>query len=196
MPDFPDHIFREYDIRGVADRDINEDFAYKLGKAFASMLPLGDSRPLSVGRDVRLSGERLQMAAMHGVMDAGRNIIDIGITPTPLAYFSVYHLNTAGSLQITASHNPGEYNGFKMMIGENSLHGSDIQMLKERMQENIPLAPIRGTLSRHDISDEYSNFVAGDCILCRPLKVVIDAGNGPSGLIAAPLYRRLGCDVA
>ncbi len=195
MPDFPAHAFREYDIRGIADRDISEAFAYCLGRAFASMLPAGDVRPLSVGRDVRLSGERLQKAAMRGLMDAGRDIIDIGITPTPLAYFSVFRLATAGSLQITASHNPGQYNGFKMMIGQDSLHGSDIQELMRRMQQNLPAAANRGTVTKHDITDEYSDFVAGDCPLCRPLKVVIDAGNGPSGMIAPPLYRRLGCEV-
>jgi len=195
MRDFPAHAFREYDIRGIADVDITEDFAYTLGKAFASMLPPDDPRPLSVGRDVRLSGLRLQQAAMQGITDAGRSIIDIGITPTPLAYFSVYTLDTAGSLQITASHNPAEYNGFKMMIGRNSLHGDDIQQLMLNMQKVTLDAALQGSVQTHDIADEYIDFVVGDCQLARPLKVVIDAGNGPSGIIAAPLYRRLGCDV-
>ncbi len=194
MGDLPTHVFREYDIRGIAGRDINEAFAYRLGKAFASMLP-EDGRPVSVGRDVRLSGEGLQQAAVRGLTDAGRDVIDIGITPTPLAYFSVYALQTAGSLQVTASHNPGEYNGFKMMIGRNSLHGADIRRLMRRMHKNIADADVRGRLRRHDISAEYLDFVARDCPLSRPLKVVVDAGNGPSGIIAAPLYRRLGCEV-
>ncbi|HKI62428.1 MAG TPA: phosphomannomutase/phosphoglucomutase [Mariprofundaceae bacterium] len=195
MRNFPSHAFREYDIRGIADIDITEDFAYRLGKAFASMLPPDDKRPLSVGRDVRLSGLRLQQAAMRGIRDTGRNIIDIGITPTPLAYFSVFTLDTAGSLQITASHNPAEYNGFKMMIDRNSLHGNDIQQLMGNMQRNIPDASRQGTIQTHDIAEEYIAFVVGDCKLKKPLKVVIDAGNGPSGIIAAPLYRHLGCEV-
>lgn len=195
MADFPHHIFREYDIRGIAGRDITDDFAYRLGKAFASMLPPEESRPLIIGRDVRLSGHKLQQALMSGVQDAGIHIIDIGITPTPLAYFSVYRLDSAGSVQVTASHNPGEYNGFKMMIGRNSLYGDEIQLLMRRMQQEIPDAAFRGGVKVHDISEEYIDYVAEDCHLARPLKVVIDAGNGPSGILAAPLYRRLGCEV-
>lgn len=195
MPGFPDHIFREYDVRGIVGLDIDAALAYRLGRAFAAMLPAEDARPVSVGRDVRLSGPELQQATMQGLADAGRDIIDIGITPTPLAYFSVFALDTAGSLQVTASHNPGEYNGFKMMIGRESLHGSDIQKLKRQMQTESAPSSRKGKIRSHRIDAEYIEFVVRDCPLSRPLKVVIDAGNGPSGLIAGPLYRRLGCEV-
>lgn len=192
---FPHHIFREYDIRGIAGSDIDEAFAYSLGSAYAAMLPGNEPRPVIVGRDVRLSGPSLQAALIKGLTDAGLNVLDIGIVPTPLAYFSVFQLGAAGSVQVTASHNPAAYNGFKMMIGKSSLHGEDIQRLKTLMLQPHEPAEKKGECSSHCIVDEYIEFVANDCPLNKPLKVVIDAGNGPSGVIAAPLYRRLGCEV-
>ncbi len=132
---FPAHVFREYDIRGLAGTEIDERFAYRLGRAFADMLSTDANAPVIVGRDVRLSGPALQAAVMAGISDAGRDILDIGVTPTPLAYFSVFRHDAAGCLQVTASHNPGEYNGFKMMRGRESLHGEDLQQLMQRMQE-------------------------------------------------------------
>jgi len=196
---FPHHIFREYDIRGAADTDIDEALAYRLGKAFAAMLPKNDQRAVSVARDARLSGERLQAAVMRGLNDAGRHVIDLGMVPTPLAYYSVFHLHTAGCIMVTASHNPSKDNGFKLMIGQKSLHGQDIQNLKELMQQDLENSPIHGTIKTHQIQSDYEDFVITDCplsnLLSRPLRIVIDAGNGPSGIIAAPLYRRMGCEV-
>lgn len=193
--DFPHHVFREYDIRGIAESDISEQLAYRLGKAYAAMLPAGESRPVIVGRDVRLSGPKLQNALVCGLTDAGLDVLDIGIVPTPLAYYAVYTLDAAGSVQVTASHNPGDYNGFKMMIGKSSLHGDEIQALKELIQQDFSNAVQPGSCTQSCIIDSYIDFVVGDCPLAYPLKVVIDAGNGPSGTIAAPLYRRLGCEV-
>jgi len=195
MTDFPHHTFREYDIRGIAGSEITRELAYSLGKAYAAMLPEFEARPVIVGRDVRLSGPQLQAAVIQGLHDAGLNVIDVGIVPTPLAYYAVYQLDAAGSVQITASHNPGEYNGFKMMVGKSSLHGDDIQQLKQLMLQEHANASTPGTTVQRDIAEEYINFVANDCPLAQPMKVVIDAGNGPSGMIAAPLYRRLGCEV-
>ncbi|MDX8398310.1 MAG: phosphomannomutase/phosphoglucomutase [Mariprofundaceae bacterium] len=195
MTVFPHHIFREYDIRGIADTDINETFAYQLGRSFASMVPSGEIRPISIGRDVRLSGQGLQNAVIQGILDAGFDVIDLGMIPTPLAYYSVFKLHTAGCIVVTASHNPSEYNGFKLMLGEKSLHGEDIQKLKELMQQKTTTLHTKGQLSHHDITSTYHDFVSHDCVLSKPLKVVIDAGNGPAGMVAAPLYRRMGCDV-
>jgi len=196
---FPHHIFREYDIRGVAGTDIDEQLAYRLGKAFASMLPNDEQHAVSVARDVRLSGEVLQAAVMRGLCDAGRDVIDLGMVPTPLAYYSVFHMHTAGCIMVTASHNPSQDNGFKLMIGQESLHGKDIQKLKSLIQQDLANAPIHGSITPHNIQADYEYFVATDCVLPRsplqPLNVVIDAGNGPSGIIAAPLYRRMGCEV-
>ena len=195
MPGFPRHIFREYDIRGIAGSDISVAMAYRLGQAFAEMLPARDRRPLVTGRDVRLSGAALQKAVVDGLLDAGRDVIDIGIMPTPLGYFAVHQLETSGCLMVTASHNPAEYNGFKMMIGKSSLYGEEIQELKARMQRPPAQGEARGQLIRGCVIDDYLEFVVQDCPLARPLKVAIDAGNGPAGIIAAPLYRRLGCQV-
>ncbi len=195
MTDFPHHAFREYDIRGIAGSDITETLAYQLGQAFAAMLPIGETRPVIVGRDVRLSGPALQAALIRGLNDAGLNVMDIGIVPTPLAYFAVHQRNAAGSVHVTASHNPSAYNGFKMMIGTSSLHGDDIQRLKTLMQQELNTDKTKGSCIPFSITDEYNQFVVNDCPLARPFKVVIDAGNGPSGIIAAPLYRQLGCEV-
>lgn len=195
MKQFPHHAFREYDIRGIAGTDITEALAYRLGKAYAAMLPADETRNIAVGRDVRLSGHELQAAVMRGLTDAGHNVIDIGINPTPLAYYAVFRLDMGGCIMVTASHNPGEYNGFKMMVGKCSLYGEDIQRLKAFMQQDIPDAAMRGSITTHNVLDDYIRFVTADCPLIHPLKVVIDAGNGPSGIVAAPLYRRLGCEV-
>ena len=195
MKQFPHHAFREYDIRGIAGADITEELAYRLGKAYAAMLPADEKRDIAVGRDVRLSGPVLQAAVMRGLTDAGRNVVDIGVNPTPLAYYAVCRLDMGGCIMVTASHNPGEYNGFKMMIGKSSLYGDDIQILKSLMQQNLPASNCSGTISEQDVVEDYSRFVSADCPLAHPLKVVIDAGNGPSGLVAAPIYRRLGCEV-
>jgi len=195
LKQFPHHAFREYDIRGIAGTDITENLAYRLGKAYAAMLPADDQRVVAVGRDVRLSGPALQNALMRGLTDAGHHVIDIGITPTPLAYYAVYRLDIAGCIMVTASHNPGEYNGFKMMLGKSSLYGKEIQTLKALMQKDLPDADTPGSVSRQSVVDDYTRFITADCRLSHPLKVVIDAGNGPSGIIAAPLYRRIGCEV-
>jgi len=195
LKQFPHHVFREYDIRGIAGADITEALAYRLGKAYAAMLPASETRNIAVGRDVRLSGPALQTAVMRGLTDAGCNVVDIGINPTPLAYYAVYRLDMGGCIMVTASHNPGEYNGFKMMIGKSSLYGDDIQTLKSLMQQNLASVHTPGAIGVQNVVEDYTRFVAADCPLAYPLKVVIDAGNGPAGLIAAPLYRRLGCQV-
>jgi len=192
---FPHHAFREYDIRGIAGIEITENLAYRLGKAYAAMLPDDDRRAVVTGRDVRLSGPVIQAAVIRGLTDAGRDIVDIGMVPTPLAYYAVYTLDVAGCIMITASHNPVDYNGFKMMRSENSLYGEDIQVLKNLIRQDLAKADKTGFCKEQDIIADYIDFVARDCTLSRPLKVVIDAGNGPSGCIAAPLYRQLGCEV-
>ncbi len=196
MSAFPHHCFREYDIRGITGSEITESLAYKLGAAFASSLTEDSSGPVVVGRDVRLTGPAMQQAVMQGVLDAGRDVLDIGMAPTPLAYFGVFTLNACGCIIVTASHNPGEYNGFKMMRGKDSLYGEEIMRLKQWIEhtDETP-AGKKGVLVQKDMIPSYNDFVTGDIQLARSLKVVIDAGNGPAGIIAAPLYRKLGCDV-
>ncbi len=196
MNEFPHQIFREYDIRGIAGKEVTPDLACRLGRALARMLPGPDESPVVVGRDVRLSGPELQDAVMRGIREAGVNVLDIGMVPTPLAYFTVFREQAAGCVIITASHNPGEYNGFKLMRGREGLFGEDIQTLKKLIQENAPLTTTtQGHLRQKDITPVYQEFLCADISLKRPLKVVIDAGNGPAGIIAAPAYRALGCEV-
>ncbi len=193
---FPHHCFREYDIRGIAGTEITEELACRLGAAYAETLPADESRPVVIGRDVRLSGPKLQQAVIRGLLDAGCDVLDIGMVPTPLAYFTVFNQNSAGCIMITASHNPGEYNGFKLMRGKNSLHGEDILKIRRLIQrpETTP-GQTGGKREEMDIKPVYHDFIARGIVLPRPLKVVIDAGNGPAGIIAAPLYRQLGCEV-
>ncbi len=195
MKNFPHHVFREYDIRGIAGTEITEDIARRLGLAYAALLPAKETRPVIVGRDVRLSGPSLMAAVIEGVLDGGRDVMDIGMGPTPLAYYGVFHLDGAGCIQVTASHNPSDYNGFKMMRDRDSLHGEAIQRIKSLMLSPLARTKQRGEVTKARIHADYKAFVTSDCTLTRPLKVVIDAGNGPSGVIAGPIYRDLGCDV-
>ncbi|RME83618.1 MAG: phosphomannomutase, partial [Zetaproteobacteria bacterium] len=130
----PAHIFREYDIRGVYGAEITEDLARLLGQAYARMLPEETHAPVVVGRDVRLHGPRLMEAVVQGITSMGRDVLDIGVVPTPLTYFAVFTETAAGCVMVTASHNPSEYNGFKMMLGRDALHGEAIQRLRREME--------------------------------------------------------------
>ena len=193
----PTHVFREYDIRGLADSEITPAFAEALAWAYIQFLPEHHQAPVIVARDVRLSGQALQQAVIQALLQAGIDVLDIGMVPTPMAYYAVYEKEAAGCIMVTASHNPAAYNGFKMMVGKDSFHGQDIQQLKALMQgetHHIP-APKKGQCHSLSMVEDYQTFVRQDCGLQRPLKVVIDAGNGPTGIVAAPLYRALGCEV-
>lgn len=195
MPVFPVHIFREYDIRGVYGQEISEAFAYKLGQAFACLLPDGEKKPVILGRDARLSGPDLMAALSKGLISCGRNVVDIGMVPTPLAYFGVHHIGAAGCIVVTGSHNPPEYNGFKMMRGPDSLHGEDIRRIQQHIQRQMPVATIPGQLKKLGMFEDYKRFVLQDICLSRPLKVAIDGGNGAAGPLASSIYRKLGCEV-
>jgi len=194
--DFPHHIFRAYDIRGLADTEVTEAFATRLAQCFTRFLPTQTTAPIVVGRDVRLSGLKLQQALIQALLGQGFDVIDVGMVPTPLVYFAVHQLDAVGCIMVTASHNPAPYNGFKMMVGKDSLHGEDIQKLKALMLEShAHVSQKQGHLSELNVLPDYTTFVTQDCPLDRPFKVVIDAGNGPSGVVAAPIYRALGCEV-
>jgi len=195
MAGFPDHIFREYDIRGIAGQELDFNLATRLGSVYGMSLPVNRQRTVIVARDARRSGPDLQVALIKGLVAAGCDVIDIGMVPTPLAYFSVHHFKAAGCIMITGSHNPAEYNGFKMMRGLDSLYGEEIQKLHQMMQDSVPDDPHPGKVQQADVIPAYNQFVEQDIALARPLKVVIDAGNGVGGFVAAPLYRRLGCEV-
>lgn len=198
-----DLIFREYDIRGVVGRDYDEEFSFLLGKAFGSLIRerRSDARHVSVGRDARLSSETLSSELMRGVISTGLNVYDIGLCPTPLQYFSLYHLGLDGGVMVTGSHNPPEYNGFKISVGNHTIFGEDIQEIKRRMRDQLwDETAVSGTIQKYDILSAYRSFmIERFSSLASPhyrrLKIVVDAGNGTAGVIAPDIIEAIGCDV-
>jgi phosphomannomutase / phosphoglucomutase len=193
-------IFREYDIRGVAERDMDAAFARALGRAVASRVRdrHGDRRErpaVSVGRDCRLTSDSYAEAVIAGIRESGVDAVDIGMCPTPLLYFSLFQLPVHGGVQVTASHNASEYNGFKVCIGRESVYGESIARLRSEIERGA-FATGDGQLRRQAIIPDYERYCAGQFgRLPRRLKVVVDGGNGASGPIAPPVLRSLGCEV-
>jgi phosphomannomutase/phosphoglucomutase len=188
-------IFRQYDVRGIVDRDLTTEAAYQIGRAFAVLLAArGEAGAVAVGRDNRPSGPALRDALTSGLTESGVSVVDIGVVPTPLLYWSLHHFAVVGGIQITGSHNPPEYNGFKISVGTESLHGEGIQELLHIIQRATPRnADSRGTVRHEAVIDRYiDDVVARIGPLSRPLRVVVDAGNGAGALVAEKLYSRLG----
>ena len=194
----PTEIFRTYDIRGVVGRSLTSEVVREIGRALASLArerARDGKRPaFAVGRDGRLSGPELVEALAQGLLAAGADVIDIGMLPTPLAYFAAHHLGCGSCVMVTGSHNPPEYNGLKMVIAGDTLVGEQIQELRRRIEAG-KFADDPGRRSQADVVDAYLDRVAGDVKLARPFRLAIDCGNGVAGMIAARLYRRLGCEV-
>jgi phosphomannomutase/phosphoglucomutase len=188
-----DEIFRQYDIRGIADIDLTDDFAYILGKAFGTHLYRNGFTELVVGRDVRKSSPRLFESLSRGIIDTGCNVIDIGIVPTPLLYFTIFHFDLDGGVMITGSHNPIEYNGFKLMKGKDALYGEEIQKLKQLiLKEDFESG--RGRMTKKDVVDEYLSYTSSLISPERKLSIIMDPGNGTAGPIATKLFERLGAE--
>ena len=187
-------IFRQYDIRGVVGEDLTEEAAVAIGQAYAALLDeRGISGPVAVGRDNRPSGTALRAALVTGLTTRGRDVIDIGVGPTPLLYWSLHHLTVAGGIQITGSHNPPEFNGFKICIGTGSLHGDGIQRLRELL--GAPATAHTGTVSSVDLNAAYADdIVTRTGPLPRRLKVVFDAGNGAGGPLTEAIFARMNID--
>ena len=189
------NIFRAYDIRGVADTDLNSDVAKAIGRALGTMARRRGAETFAVGRDCRLSGPRVRADLVEGLVSTGLHVIDVGEVPTPLLYFSVFHRNYGGGVQVTGSHNPPEFNGFKSMIGKSTLHGDEIQELRELIEAG-DFVTGEGSLSSDPIQADYIDWVAANIDLGpRKLSVVVDGGNGVAGPTACELYRRLGVEV-
>jgi phosphomannomutase / phosphoglucomutase len=192
-------IFREYDIRGVAGKDLSAELARKLGQAYARYARerLGkQALNIAVGRDVRLTGEEYSTALMEGLAACGVNVLALGQVTTPMTYFSIHHLHLDGAIMVTGSHNPPEYNGFKICVGKATLHGDDIQDLRELMEsDEVPPATQSGKIEDKDIFPAYLDFIQSNVKLTRPLKIVLDAGNGAASNYAPAIYRKLGCEV-
>ncbi|MEO6527496.1 MAG: phosphomannomutase/phosphoglucomutase [Gemmatimonadaceae bacterium] len=188
-------IFRQNDIRGVVDHDLTTDAAHGIGRAYAALMRRrGASGAVAVGRDNRPSGDKLRDALVEGLTTSGVEVVDIGVVPTPLLYWSLFNLDVAGGIMITGSHNPAEYNGFKLCLGTESLHGHDIQDLFALVHSEA-VAGAAGTVRSEDVIDRYVQDVAERTgRISRPLKLVYDCGNGAAALVAPQLLRALGLD--
>jgi phosphomannomutase len=190
-------IFKAYDIRGIVGSTIDEDFAEHLGRAFGSEAVAAGERAVAVGRDGRLSGPGLAGALMRGLASTGLDVVDIGAVTTPMLYYVAATRGEHGcnsGIQVTGSHNPKDYNGFKMVLAGRAIFGEEIQKLRQRIEaENYKSGP--GRIAKMDVLAEYRARIAGDCKLARPMKIVVDSGNGIPGASAPGILRALGCDV-
>lgn len=183
-------IFREYDIRGVADAELADDGVEALGQAFGTYLQRHGGRKISLGRDTRLSSPRLGAALLRGLLASGCQVTDIGVVPTPVLYYSVFHLGADGGVMITGSHNPPEFNGFKVVCGSSTIHGEAIQEIR-RMLETGDLARGAGSSTEADVVTPYVSEVASQFQLPRRIGVVVDAGNGTGGPVMHRILERL-----
>jgi len=190
----PAEIFRAYDIRGIAGTVLSATVVREIGRALGTLGRERGAPDFAVGRDGRLSGPELVAALMDGLNAAGAGVIDIGVVPTPATYFAAHHLGCRSAVMLTGSHNPGEYNGLKMVVAGDTLSGDEIQDLRRRI-ESGRFDSGRGARRAQDVLDAYVDRIVGDVKLARPFKVAIDCGNGVGGVVAPRLFRRLGCEV-
>ena len=194
-------IFREYDIRGVADRDLDDDLVRSLGRAIGAMVrPVDGRATVAVGRDARLTSGRLRAALVGGITDTGADVIDVGVVPTPALYYAAFAWPVDGAVIITGSHNPAEDNGFKILRGRTSIHGDAIRALMQAIASgaaDAAMAPDgRGSVEERDVLEPYLAHAVSQLRLGeRRPRVVVDAGNGSGGPAAVALYRRLGFEV-
>jgi len=188
-------IFRQYDIRGVVERDLTDEAALAIGRGFAALLEQrGIQGAVAVGRDNRPSGPALRDHLVNGLTASGVDVVDIDVVPTPVLYWSLHNLAVVAGIQITGSHNPPEYNGFKLCVGPESLHGEGIQELRRLIDQRV-YAWGRGAVRRAAVLDPYvADVLARTGPLARRLKVVVDCGNGAGALVAGPLFRGLGVE--
>lgn len=188
-------VFREYDIRGIVGTEIPEEDVPVLGKAYATYMARQGKRRIVVGRDCRLSSERFRDLLVEGLLSGGMDVVDVGICPTPVFYFAVRHLDREGGMMITASHNPPEYNGFKICNGYDTISGEEIQRIRKIM-EAAEFVSGKGTYQEYDILTPYKDFVVNNIKMGpRKLRIAIDAGNATGGPVALPILQRLGCEV-
>jgi phosphomannomutase/phosphoglucomutase len=187
-------IFKAYDIRGIVGRNFTPDAVELIGHAIGSEAMARKQSRIAVGYDGRLSGPALAEALARGIQKGGVGVVDVGRVTTPMVYFAAHHLKTGSGVAVTGSHNPPDYNGLKMVLGGETLAGEAVQKLRLRI-ENNDLTHGAGGHSRQDITRDYIERIGGDVKLARPMKVIVDCGNGVPGAFAPALYRRLGCEV-
>ena len=187
-------IFKAYDIRGIVPSTINEEMARGLGRAFGTAAMAEGQTTVAVGRDGRLSGPSLAEALMAGLQEAGITVIDVGMVTTPMLYFAANTLCASG-IQVTGSHNPKDYNGFKMVLAGRAIYGDDIQNLRKLMETESWVLQSGGARQTADVLEAYRTRIVGDIKLARPIKIVVDCGNGVAGASAPAILRAIGCEV-
>ncbi|MBP8646611.1 MAG: phosphomannomutase/phosphoglucomutase [Syntrophobacteraceae bacterium] len=187
-------VFREYDIRGIVGKEIEDQDVVRLGKAFGTHMMERGRDKIVVGRDCRLSSGRYRDLLLEGLISTGMDVTDIGVCPTPLLYFAIRHLDRCGGVMITASHNPPDYNGFKICVGYDTIFGIEIQRLREKMEEGVFVSG-RGKEAFFDIVKPYTDYILGNIRIEKKLRVGVDAGNATAGPVVVPLLDQLGCEV-
>jgi len=187
-------IFREYDIRGVAGTDMTDAEVELIGRGIGTYLRGKGHLKLTVGRDCRTTSEGYAGRIIQGLLAAGCDVVDIGVCPTPVFYFSIHYFQKEGGVMITASHNPPEYNGFKVCIDLDSVHGEELQKILEIINRRKFLEG-KGALAHANVISPYKAFVEDNIRIPQPLRVAVDAGNGTAGVVAVPILEQLGCEV-
>ena len=187
-------IFKAYDIRGIVPSTLNEQVAEGLGRAFGTVALAEGQSTVAVGRDGRLSGPALSGALIRGLVAVGVRVIDVGLCTTPMLYFAA-HTQCQSGIQVTGSHNPKDYNGFKMVLGGRAIYGEEIQALRRMMETETWRFQAGGAVESRDVLPAYTQRIVGDVKLARPMKIVVDSGNGIAGASAPGILRALGCEV-
>ena len=191
----PKEIFKAYDIRGIVDKTLTEDTVELIGRALGSEALALKQEAIIIGRDGRLSGPRLVDALARGIMHSGCDVIDVGQAPTPVIYFAGFQLNTQSAVAVTGSHNPPEYNGLKIVLNGETLAGERIQQIRQKIVDgDFEPASSKGRRHTKQVIDQYVEQIVGDIQLDKPLKLVLDCGNGVAGAVAPQLFKGLGCE--
>ncbi len=188
-------IFRKYDIRGVVEEDLTDHVVKNIGLAFGTYLRKQDMKKVAIGGDCRLSSDRFREIIAKSLVATGCQVIDVGTVPTPVLYFAIEHLETDGGIMITGSHNPPEYNGFKLCVGSFSIYGEEIQKIREIIEKNIYFNAEGSFEKYNNIIKEYQDYLVENLNVEKKLKVVVDSGNATAGPVAPDIFRRLGCEV-
>ena len=188
-------IFREYDIRGIVDKDLNPETVELLGKGIGTYFRQKKRREVAIGRDCRLSSYNFFEALSRGLQSTGCSIVDLGTIPTPVLYFAIYHKKIEAGVMITGSHNPPQYNGFKMMVGEETLYGKEIQKIFDIINSGDFIEEKSRLKKAYNVIPEYQDYLLKNITLAKRMKVVVDAGNGTAGVVACPIFKKLGCEV-
>ena len=189
-------IFREYDIRGIVERDFPDDVVYNIGRAYGTILKGNNQINSSVSGDIRFTTNKLKESLTSGLLDVGINVYDMGVLPTPINYFSLYHTDIKNSIQVTGSHNPKEYNGFKISFNKKPFFGRDIHKLKNIIKNNsYSKLSIKGKYAKIDVLDDYINMIKSNISIKSDINCIMDCGNSVGGLVAPQIFKELGIGV-